>query len=155
MASSIGRAMSIWRRKRRYEENRRFSERADDALLAIGLIRNSAGGIETVRSDSDLREKLRKGENLLKELRTALENPEEADAYAVALAHRLCDQWKVIPEDAIDELSADIQTVRKVQESLSTTRRLSRTAETFEDIENTAARISQSEAEEIRKQIVN
>jgi len=147
--------MSIWRRKRRYEENRRFSERADDALLAIGLIRNSADGIETTRTDSDLREKLSRGENLLKELRTALETPEEVDAYTVALAYRLCEQWKVVPEDAVDELSKDIQTIEKVRETLSTTRQLSRTARTFEDIENTAARISESEAEEIQKQIVN
>jgi hypothetical protein len=147
--------MSIWRRKRRYEENRRFSERADDALLAIGLIRNSADGIETKRTDAELREKLSRGEELLQELQSALENPEQVDTYAVALAHRLCEQWQLVPEDAVDELAKDIQTIRKVRQTLSTTHGLSRTAETFEDIENIAARISESEAEQIQKQIVN
>ncbi len=147
--------MSIWRRKRRYEQNRRFSERADDALLAIGLIRNAADGIETTRSDAELRENLSEGKSLLEELRAALENPEEVDAYSVALAHRLCKQWKFVPEDAVERLTEDIQTVEEVSERLATTRGLSRTEETFEDIESTAAQISESEAEEIQKQIVN
>lgn len=147
--------MSIWRRKRRYEENRRFSERADSALLAIGLIRNSADGIESTREDEDLRQKLSEGRELLEELRLGLRNPEQVDAYTVALAHRLCDLWKIVPSDAIDRLSTDIEVVSTLEETLSTTPRIRQTAKTLEDVEDVASRISETEAEEIRNSIIN
>jgi len=146
--------MSIWRRKRRYEENRRFSERADDALLAIGLIRNSADGIGSSRSDDDLRAKLTAGRELLEELRTALQDPEEVDAYTVVLAHRLCDSWRLVPEDGVDRLSTDIEVVSSVEKSLSPTQGLDRAVETFDDVEDVAARISESEAQEMQNQIL-
>lgn len=147
--------MSVWRRKRRYEENRRFSERADAALLAVGILRNTADGIESSRSDEDLRQKLREGRELLEEMRQALRSPEQADDYAYALAHELCDHWTIVPEDAAERLADDIDTLEDVEETLVAVPELEHAKETLDDIEKIAGRISEEEAEQMRDNLVN
>lgn len=147
--------MSVWRRKRRYEENRRFSERADAALLAIGILRNSADGIQLSRSDEDIQQKLEEGRELLKEMRQALRAPEQVDDYTFALAHNLCDSWKIIPEDASERLAKDIETLQNAKEALVAVPGLEQTEETLADIEEIAGRISEAEAQQMRNNLVN
>jgi len=55
--------MSIWRTRRRHEENRRFNEQADAALLAIGVLRNRDDGLEMSYQDDTLRSQLSEGKN--------------------------------------------------------------------------------------------
>jgi hypothetical protein len=147
--------MSVWRNKRRYEENRRFSERADAALLAVGILQNSADGIETSRSDEDLQENIAEGRELLEELRRALEAPEQVDDSTFALAHKLCNSWKLVPEDAVERLATDVGTLRTAEETVSTVHGLNKVEETLSDIEEIAGRISEAEAQQMRNNIVN
>lgn len=147
--------MSVWRRKRRYEENRRFSERADAALLAIGILRNTANGIKSSRTDEDLRQKLREGRELLEEMRQALRSPEKVDDYTYALAHELCEYWTIVPKDASERLADDIDTLEDVEETLIAVPELEYAEETLDDVEKIAGRISEEEAEQMRDNLVN
>lgn len=147
--------MSIWRRKRRYEENRRFSERADDALLAIGILRNSAEGLDTSRGEEEIRQMLSNGFKLLQELASALHQPEQADDYSIVLANELCELWAIVPSDAYDRLREDADIVAAVEEDLSVKNGIREATQTFEDIEAVAGQISETEAEEMRNDLIN
>lgn len=147
--------MSVWRNKRRYEENRRFSERADAALLAIGILENSAAGIDSSRTDEDLQQHLREGRELLEELRQAVAAPAQVDDYTFALAHKLCKSWKLVSEDAADRLASDIDTLRTAEDTVTAVSGLNRAEETLADIEDIAGRISESEAQQMRNNLVN
>jgi len=45
--------MTRWRAKRRYEANRRFGERADEALVAISILKAKRDGIDLEQSEED------------------------------------------------------------------------------------------------------
>lgn len=147
--------MSIWRTKRRYEESRRFNERADAALLAISILRNEAEGVSTAHTDSDLKSQLTVGQELIEDLAEALANPERADDYTYALAHKLCDTWRMVPEDVVDKLEEEAVILNRTRQTLQPAGGLDDVEATLEDIDEIAAKTSQSEAERLRSNLVN
>jgi hypothetical protein len=146
--------MSIWRTKRRHEENRRFNEQADAALLAIGVLRNRAEGLEQPHDDDVLRSQLREGQALLSTLRRGLQSPEDADDYTYALAQQLCDSWRQVPREAVSQLVQDIETLEQAAERLETVEGLDHAEATLSDVEELAGQLSESEAELLRSKLV-
>lgn len=147
--------MSIWRTKRRYEESRRFNERADSALLAISILKNEAEGVSASHTDTDLRSQLQVGQELIEDLAEALENPELADDYTYALAHKLCDTWRMVPEDVVGKLKEEAAILERTTRKLQIVGGLDEVEDTLEDIDEIAAKTSKSEAERLRSNLVS
>lgn len=147
--------MSIWRTKRRYEENRRFSERANSALLAIGMLINREEGLNLSIDHEEMASNLQEGQELLQDLREALLEPETADDYTFALAQNLCDHWRIVPEDAAGRLSEAIALMQKAEDEMTMVRGLEQAQEVLEDIEKIAGTTSKSEARQLRNNLVN
>jgi len=84
--------MSKWRAKRQYEANRRFGERADDALVAISVLKARSEGIDLDRDDEELRAKLEDGHNLLITVRDALDDESGLDPFELAVAENIAEQ---------------------------------------------------------------
>lgn len=80
--------MSLWRAKRKYEANQGLNETADDALLAIALLRND-GGKFNVYAQEEVRENLRDGAEILRNIDKADEKPNQVSSYYLALADHL------------------------------------------------------------------
>lgn len=80
--------MSLWRAKRKYEANQGLNETADDALLAIALLRNN-GGEFGVYAQEEVRENLRDGAEILQNIHKANEKPNQVSSYYLALADHL------------------------------------------------------------------
>lgn len=146
--------MGLWRSKRRYEENRRFSERASSALLAIGILENSEEGLNTSFSDDELREYLTTGVELLDDIKTGLEEPTTVDDYTLALAQHLSHNRKVPREDLADELDRHIEILQDARETLEPPSRINRAVQTIEEIEEIAGRVTEQEAAELRDTLV-
>lgn len=146
--------MSIWRTKRRHEENRRFNEQADAALLAIGVLRNREEGLEQSHDVDILRSQLRDGQTLLSTLRHGLQSPEDADDYTYALAQQLCDSWRQVPRESVGRLEQDIETLEHAAERLETVEALDHAEATLSDVEELAGQLSESEAERLRSKLV-
>ncbi|WP_143025237.1 hypothetical protein [Haloplanus vescus] len=147
--------MSIWRTKRRYEENRRFNERADTALLAIGMLRNEEEGLTVSWSEEELRSQLREGRKLLEEVRNALSDPESSEDYIYALSQRLCDHWRITPSKAEARLAENINILERASEELTAVEGLSEAEKTLFDIHEIAGQASESESEKFRDKLVN
>jgi len=58
--------MNRWRAKRRYEANRRFGEHADEALVAISILKANRDGIDLDQSEESLRAKLDRADTSLR-----------------------------------------------------------------------------------------
>lgn len=147
--------MSIWRTKRRHEENRRFNEQADAALLAIGVLKNRDEGLEQSHDDDVLRSQLQEGQNLLLSLQQGLQSPEDVDDYTYALTQQLYESWRQVREEAITRLAQDIKTLEEAEEHLDTVGNIDRVEETLSDIEELAGQVSESEAEQLRSKLVS
>lgn len=80
--------MSLWRAKRKYEANQGLNETADDALLAIALLRNN-GNEFGVYAQEEVRENLQEGAEILRNIRKASEKPNQVSSYYLALADHL------------------------------------------------------------------
>lgn len=80
--------MSLWRAKRKYEANQGLNETADDALLAIALLRNN-GGEFGVYTQEEVRKNLRDGAEILRNIDLASEKPNQVSSYYLALADHL------------------------------------------------------------------
>jgi hypothetical protein len=147
--------MSIWRTKRRYEENRRFSERANSALLATGMLINREEGLSLTMDSEEIATNLQNGQELLQDLRKALLEPETADDYTFALAQNLCDHWRTVPKNAAGRLSEAISALQKAEEDTSHVEGLEQAQRVLEDIEKIAGTTSESEARQLRNNLVN
>lgn len=146
--------MSIWRTKRRHEENRRFNEQADAALLAIGVLKNRDEGLEQPHDDTVLRSQLQEGQTLLSTLRRGLQSSEDVDDYTYALAQQLCDSWRQVPGEAVTRLEQDIETLEQAEERLEAVEGLDHVEATLSDVEELAGQLSESEAERLRSKLV-
>jgi len=132
--------MSIWRTRRRHEENRRFNEQADAALLAIGVLRNRDDGLEMSYQDDTLRSQLSEGKKLLSKLRRGLTSPEEVDDYTYALSQQLCDNWRQVSNEAVTRLEEDIESLEQAEENLDAVQGIQRAETTLTDIEELAGK---------------
>jgi hypothetical protein len=146
--------MSIWRTKRRHEENRRFNEQADTSLLAIGVLKNRDEGLELAYDDNVLRSQLREGQTLLSALRRGLQSPEDVDDYTYALAQRLCDNWRQVRGETVTRLNRDIETLEQAEERLEVVEGIDHVESTLSDVEELAGQLSESEAERLRSKLV-
>ncbi len=146
--------MSIWRTRRRHEENRRFNERADAALLAIGVLRNRADGLELSYEDEELKSQLKDGEQLLLDLRRGLTSPADVGDYTYALAQQLCDSWRMVPDEAVAKLTEDIKTLERAKTHLKAVNKIDDVETTLSDVEKLAGQVSKSEAEKLRSKLV-
>lgn len=147
--------MSIWQSKRRYEESRRFNERADNALLAIGMLKNEADGLDVSYDSDEIRSYLNEGKQLLVQLSEALENPEKVDNYTFTLAHDLCDRRREVAGDIIHKLQEEADILEQTAEELCVTEGLSDVESTLSDINRIATETSQTESKRFRTNLVN
>ena len=147
--------MSIWRRKRRYDENRRFSDRANSALLVVGMLMNEREGIEADSDSEKLISSLSEARELLEELQDALTEPENADNYTYELAQALCDEWRVVPEDGAERLETAIQTILEAEQQRTAVAGLEEARKVLLTVEQIAGDISESEAEQLQDNLAN
>jgi hypothetical protein len=144
--------MSKWRAKRRYQANRRFGERAEDALVAVSTLQARAEGIELSRSDDDIREKLATGCELLETVRTILdgEAAPDTDPFEIAVAEHVADERgsataRIV--DKLDDAAAELETAR---ETLQYHEGLEDAREWLEEISAVASRTSQAAVDQLR-----
>lgn len=144
--------MSKWRAKRRYQANRRFGERAEDALVAVSVLQARAEGIELSRTDDDIREKLATGYELLETVRTILdgEASSETDPFEVAVAENVAAErgsatGRIVSK--LDNATTELQTAR---ETLQYHEGLEDAREWLEDISDVASRTSQAAVDQLR-----
>jgi hypothetical protein len=147
--------MSLWRAKRRHEANRRFSERADRALLAIALLQAETELASAPYDEADVRTMLSEGRQLLSELEQALETPASVDDYHYNLAQDLVEQWKKHPEDVVDRLRNERSTLEEVERQLTVTEDIEDVEETLETVETLASQTSEAESRRIRSHLAN
>lgn len=140
--------MSLWRSKRRYDTSRRFSERADNALYALALLQ-SDGSVTKTRKQ-ELRENLEQGETVLRTLRDALQNPEEADSYTYNFARQLREHYGEIDKYAIERLNRYLELLNQTRSELSYQSDLEEVVEVLELVEEIAAQTSEQDAEQLR-----
>jgi hypothetical protein len=147
--------MSLWRAKRRFEANKKFNSSADEALLAIAVIRSRTKGEKLSYSDEELREMLGEGMDLLSEIRTSLLSPEKVDDYVYNLSQELVDERNMVSEDVAEELEGEIEVLEGIQESLAVVSGTDDVEETLETIEEIAGEASEDQSENIRSHLVN
>jgi hypothetical protein len=144
--------MSKWRAKRRYQANRRFGERADDALVAVSVLHARVEGVELDRTDADLREKLATGRELLDTVRTILDDeaPPEADPFEIAVAENVAEERgsatrRIVSK--LDDAAAELETAR---ETLQYHDGLEDAREWLELVSDVASRTSQAAVDQLR-----
>lgn len=143
--------MDPWRAKRRYEINRRLSERADDALIAISVLKGRQQGGEFDHGPDDLRAKLDTGLGLLLDLQTALEFltdgesevSEDVSPQMLSMAELWADECaRTTRNRALTELQNQITALEETQDSLSHYRSIRDTVNTLEFISDVTSATS-------------
>lgn len=147
--------MSLWRAKRRQTINRRFRERADDALLAINTLEAKADDLDLEVASEDTRHRLHKGVDLLTELRAAVESPANADDHHYALAQALINRWEVLDDRASHRLADDIHTLERAADEIAYNESLDSAKETLEAIEHISSQASKREESRLRQHFAN
>lgn len=127
--------MNRWRAKRLYEANRRFGERADDALVAIAILKGRRDGIELEQTDDELADKLGRGRELLEDIRDALSDESVVDPNEEAFAEKLNNEDSKPP-------SALVRTFEELIESLETAERTLKYTEELDNVRTWLKRIS-------------
>lgn len=79
----------LWRAKQRYEANQDLSETAGDAMVAINVLLSQSEKLHEEYSQEVICSWIRHGAEILAHVYTALETPEEASNYYLALATHL------------------------------------------------------------------
>lgn len=144
--------MSKWRAKRRYQANRRFGERAEDALVAVSVLQARAEGIELDRTDEDLREKLATGRDLLETVRTVLngEVPPDIDPFEVAVAENVAEERGSATRRIVGKLEDAVAELETAHETLGYHDGLEDARELLEEISDVASRTSQTAVDQLR-----
>lgn len=144
--------MSKWRAKRRYQANRRFGERADDALVALSVLQARAEGIELDQTDDDLRERLDTGRELLDTLRTILaeEAPPDTDPFEIAVAENVAEERGSATRRIVDKLDDTVAQLETARETLQYHDGLEDAREWLEDISDVASRTSRAAVDQLR-----
>lgn len=155
MALHLLRTMTRWRAKRRYEANRRFGERADDALVAIAILKGRRDGVELEETDEDLGTKLRRGRELLEDIRDALSGESTVDPYEMAIAEELKDEAPNPPSVLVNDFDDLIQSMETAERTLSYTEGLEDARTWLKRISETANRTSRDSINRMRGSLAN
>lgn len=147
--------MSKWRAKRRYEANRRFGERADDALVAISVLKARSEGIELGRSDEELRAKLEDGQNLLMTVRDALDGQPGLDPFELAVAENVAEQRRGSTRRMVEDLDAAAGELATASDDLEFYRGLQDAKDWLEAISKVATKTSQATVDRMRGKVAD
>jgi hypothetical protein len=142
--------MTRWRAKRRYEANRRFGERADEALVAISILKAKRDGIDLEQSEEDLRAKLESGRHLLEQIRDALEEDPDADPYELAIAEQIQENAITASSRLVGDFDDLIEVMEAAEETLTYQQGLDDVREKLKDISETANRTSRDSINRMR-----
>lgn len=142
--------MTRWRAKRRYEANRRFGERADEALVAIAILKGRRDGIELDQTDTDLAAKLRRGRELLEDIRDALSGEAAVDPYEMAIAEELKDEDPNPPSVLVADFDELIESLETAERTLDYTEGLDDVRTWLKRISNIADRTSRESISRMR-----
>jgi uncharacterized coiled-coil DUF342 family protein len=142
--------MTRWRAKRRYEANRRFGERADEALVAISILKAKRDGINLEQSEDDLRAKLESGRHLLEQIRDALEEDPDADPYELAIAEQIQENAITASSRLVGDFDDLIEVMEAAEETLTYQQGLDDVREKLKDISETANRTSRDSINRMR-----
>ncbi|WP_423743112.1 hypothetical protein V5735_00155 (plasmid) [Haladaptatus sp. SPP-AMP-3] len=147
--------MSKWRAKRRYEANRRFGERADDALVAISVLKARSEGIELGRDDEELRAKLEDGQDLLTTVRDALDGESGLDPFELAVAENVSEQQRGSTRRMIENLDAAAAELAAASDGMEFHRGLQDAKNWLEAISTVATKTSQATVDRMRGNVAN
>ncbi|MFC7079430.1 hypothetical protein [Halorussus caseinilyticus] len=147
--------MSKWRAKRRYEANRRFGERADDALVAISVLKARSEGIELGRDDEELRAKLEDGRDLLITVRDALADESGLDPFELAVAENIAEQRRGSTRRMIENLDAAAAELATASDDLEFYRGLQDAKNWLEAISGVATKTSQATVDQMRGKVAD
>jgi len=142
--------MTRWRAKRRYEANRRFGERADDALIAISILKAKRDGIDLEQSEEDLRTKLESGHHLLEQIRGALDETPDADPYELAIAEQIQENAITASSRLVGDFDDLIEVMETAEETLTYQQGLDDVREKLKEISETANRTSRDSINRMR-----
>ena len=142
--------MTRWRAKRRYEANRRFGERADEALVAISILKAKRDGIDLEQSEDDLRAKLESGRHLLEQIRDALDEDPNADPYELAIAEQIQENAITARSRLVGDFDDLIEVVEAAEETLTYQQGLDDVREKLKEISKTANRTSRDSINRMR-----
>ncbi|RLM32996.1 hypothetical protein [Haloarcula sp. Atlit-120R] len=142
--------MTRWRAKRRYEANRRFGERADEALVAISILKAKRDGIDLEQSEDDLRAKLESGRHLLEQIRDALDEDPNADPYELAIADQIQENAITARSRLVGDFDDLIEVVDAAEETLTFQQGLDDVREKLKEISETANRTSRDSINRMR-----
>ena len=142
--------MTRWRAKRRYEANRRFGERADEALVAISILKAKRDGIDLEQSEDDLRAKLESGRHLLEQIRDALDEDPNADPYELAIAEQKQENAITARSRLVGDFDDLIEVMEAVEETLTYQQGLDDVREKLKEISETANRTSRDSINRMR-----
>jgi len=142
--------MTRWRAKRRYEANRRFGERADEALVAISILKAKRDGIDLEQSEEDLRAKLESGRHLLEQIRDALDEDPDADPYELAIAEQIQENAITASSRLVGDFDDLIEVMKAAEETLTYQQGLDEVRETLKEISETANRTSRDSINRMR-----
>ena len=142
--------MTRWRAKRRYEANRRFGERADEALVAISILKAKRDGIDLEQSEEDLRTKLESGRHLLEQIRDALDEDPDADPYELAIAEQIQENAITARTRLVGDFDDLIEVMETAEETLTYQRGLDEVREKLKEISETANRTSRDSINRMR-----
>lgn len=142
--------MTRWRAKRRYEANRRFGESADDALVAISILKGEQEGIDLNQSNETLTTKLRRGRELLESIRDAIAENPAVDPYKMAIASKLVDDDPNPPSRIVANLDDMIAALTTAEETLTYSEDLVEVRDWLKRISETASRTSRDSITRMR-----
>jgi len=142
--------MTRWRAKRRYEANRRFGERADEALVAISILKAERDGIDFEQDGEDLRAKLESGRQLLERIRDALDEDPDADPYELAIAEQIQENAITASSRLVGDFDDLIEVMETAEETLSYQDSLDEVREQLKEISETANRTSRDSINRMR-----
>lgn len=147
--------MSRWRAKRRFEANRRFGERADEALVAISILEAEDDGIELDQSDQNVREKLESGRVLLERIRNALAEGSDASPDELAIASHFRETSLDSPQRLVSDFDAMISTLERAKTDLHYSEDLDEVRLWLKRISETASRTSRDSINRMRGTLAN
>ena len=147
--------MTRWRAKRRYEANRRFGERADEALVAISILKAKRDGIDLEQSEEDLRTKLESGRHLLERIRDALDEDPDADPYELAIAEQFQENAITASSRLVGDFDDLIEVMETAEEALTYQDGLDDVREQLKEISENANRTSRDSINRMRGTLAN
>lgn len=142
--------MTRWRAKRRYEANRRFGERADEALVAISILKAKRDGIDLEQSEAELRAKLESGRHLLERIRDALDEDPDADPYELAIAEQIQKNAITASSRLVGDFDDLIEVMEATEDTLTYQEGLNDVRSKLKEISETASRTSRDSINRMR-----